>query len=301
MKFLIPLLIIFTTINGFARQSISFTFDDGSISDQSKYSLEEWNSMILDALKSAEVEAAFFVTTQGKQTEKGKYLLNSWDEAGHMIANHTHTHPSFNSDEVTAQDFEKELLRADKIITHYEHYSKLFRFPYLKEGKDPAKVDSIRQIMAQHGYRNGYVTIDASDWYVDSRLRERLKKNPDADLDDFKDYYLEHLYERAVFYDNLAYDMTGRHIKHTILLHHNLAAALFLDDLIAMFISKGWNVISADEAFQDPIFKNTPDYAGESLIWALAKDSGKYDELLRYPGEDSKYIKEEMDKLGLLP
>jgi len=58
-------------------------------------------------------------------------------------------------------------------------------------------------------------------------------------------------------------------------------------------------VISTKEAFTDPIYSSKPNYAGESLIYALAKDSRIYDQLLRYPAEDSTYEKVKMDKLGL--
>ena len=36
-----------------------------------------------------------------------------------------------------------------------------------------------------------------------------------------------------------------------------------------------------------------------SRIWALAKQTGKYENLLRYPGEDGEYEKPRMDALGL--
>jgi hypothetical protein len=67
-----------------------------------------------------------------------------------------------------------------------------------------------------------------------------------------------------------------------------------------MFRSKGWKVISAREAFRDPIFSRSPDTlpAGESLIWSLAKEAGHGAEL-RYPGEDDVYEIPKMDKLGL--
>jgi hypothetical protein len=39
--------------------------------------------------------------------------------------------------------------------------------------------------------------------------------------------------------------------------------------------------------------------AGESLIWALAKQSGKFDSELRYPGEDDVYENPRMDALKL--
>lgn len=113
--------------------------------------------------------------------------------------------------------------------------------------------------------------------------------------------HLIHIWNRAQYYDELAIEVLGRSPNHTLLVHHNLLNALFLGDLIQMFKDKGWKVINADEAFQDPTFKITPNTlpAGESLIWALAKQTGRYDDKLRYPGEDGSYEKEAMDKLGL--
>jgi hypothetical protein len=39
--------------------------------------------------------------------------------------------------------------------------------------------------------------------------------------------------------------------------------------------------------------------AGESLLWALAKETGKFESLLRYPGEDDVYEKPKLDRLGV--
>ena len=295
---LVVLAFTMTTI-AITQPTISFTFDDGSTSDWGQYDSEEWNQMILTSLSRAGVTAAFFVKTGDKNSQNGKKLLDSWDREGHLIANHTVTHPNFNWENVYAQEFENELLKADALIKGYDNYVRLFRFPYLKEGNTPEKVDSIRQILQSHDYRHGHVTIDASDWYIDSRLRKRLRQNPEANLDGFRDFYLQHLFDRASYYEKLAYELTGRHIAHTLLLHHNLSSALFLEDLIEHFQSKGWRVISAKDAFTDPIFQEVTKHAGESLIWAMAKDTGKYEKQLRYPAEDSRYEKDKMDKLGL--
>jgi hypothetical protein len=39
-----------------------------------------------------------------------------------------------------------------------------------------------------------------------------------------------------------------------MLLHHNLTSALFLGDAIRMFRDKGWQVIDAETAFEDPVY-----------------------------------------------
>jgi len=301
-------LILFGTSTSFqtppkplAKPKISFTFDDGSTNDIGPYKLEVWNQMLLDNLKKHHLKAILFSAGTNKITEKGKYVLGSWNDAGHLIANHTYTHPNFNRDNVSLEAFQLELLRNDSIISRYSNYLPYFRFPYLKEGNTPEKVYGFRQFLEAQGYKNGHVTIDASDWYVDSRLVRRIKENPDADILGFKAFYLDHLFNRALFYDSLAYQLTNRQINHVLLLHHNMAAALFLDDLIQHFKDNGWEVIDADKAYQDEIFNAEVDLipAGESLIWALAKKSGKFEKVLRYPAEDGDYEKSGMDKLGL--
>ncbi|MEA5257558.1 polysaccharide deacetylase family protein [Arcicella aquatica] len=284
-----------------SKPTISFTFDDGSIDDIGAYKLEVWNQMLLDNLKKHDLKAILFSAGGNKSTAKGKYVLSSWNNAGHLIANHTISHPNFNSKNVSLESFKLELTQNDAVINKYSNYLPYFRFPYLKEGNTPEKVNGFRKFLIEKGYKNGHVTIDASDWYVDSRLVKRLKENPKADIAGFRAFYKEHLLNRAVFYDSLSYQMTNRHINHVILLHHNLAGALFLGDLIQYFKDKGWEVIDADKAYQDAIFEvdvdNIP--AGESLIWALAKKSGKFNTVLRYPAEDGDYEKPLMDKLGL--
>ena len=228
-------------------------------------------------------------------------MLSSWSNAGHKIGNHTYSHPYYNSKKVSLETFKAELLKNDSVIRDYSNYYRCFRYPFLKEGNTIVKRDGFRQFLREQNYSIGYVTIDASDWYINSRLIKLLREKPKTDISGFRDFYIQHIYERALFYDDLATKLTGRKIKHNLLLHHNLTSALFLDDLIEFFKTKGWKIMDADEAFKDKIYSSEPDIlpAGESLIWALAKESGKYDHMLRYPGEDSKYEKSKMDSLDL--
>ncbi len=283
------------------KPKISFTFDDGQINDIGAFSLEDWNERLLGNLKKHEVKAILFSAGANKINDKGRYVLQSWNDAGHLIANHTFSHRNFNNDQISLDFFKNELIKNDSIIRNYSNYYPFFRFPYLKEGNTKEKIDGFRAFMEETGYRNGHVSIDASDWYIDSRLVKRLKENPNADIAGFRKFYIDHLFNRAIFYDSLATQLTSRKINHVLLLHHNLAAALFLDDLIQHFKDNGWEVINADAAYTDAIYKEVPKNipAGEGLIWALAKQSGKFEKVLRYPAEDGDYEKVFMDQLGL--
>jgi peptidoglycan-N-acetylglucosamine deacetylase len=281
---------------------VAITMDDFRWSDTPRMTAEERNRALLSALKAhSDLKVALFVAAKFIDNEKGRGLLREWDRAGHIIGNHSYSHLYYHSARVSFDQYAGDILRAEALLKPYAHFKKLYRFPFLKEGDTLEKRDRLRAFLKEHGYRNGHVTVDASDWYVDDRMQQRLKAQPAADLKPYRDFYLNHIWERASFYDDLSGKTLGRSVRHTLLVHYNVLNALFLGDLLRMFESKGWKVIDAARAFQDPIYTAAPKTlpAGESLLWALAKETGKMDNLLRYPGEDGVYEKEKMDKLGL--
>ena len=231
---------------------------------------------------------------------EGLRILNQWSAAGHAIGNHTYSHqPLFGR--ITPEAFETDILRNEEVLSRCSGFTKWFRFPALNEGQTRAIRDRLRAFLRVHGYRNGAVTIDASDWYYNQRLLARVQAEPRFDVKRYRQPYLEHIWERAQFYDQLSRDVLGRSVPHTLLIHYNLLNSLFLGDLLDMFRSKGWGIVDAAEAFSDDVFTRQPDTApaGQSLIWALAKETGKFEDRLRYPGEDDVYEKPKLDRLGL--
>lgn len=279
--------------------NVAITMDDFRFVDTPLMTAREQDERILSTLQKNGVEAALFVIGSVLEQPVARQRLAVWDRDGHIIANHTYTHTPYDS--MSFAQFSREILRTQAALAPYRNAEKLFRFPMLDEGNTREKRDHMRAFLAAHGYRHGYVTIDTSDWYINDRMVERLKKNPHADLSGYRAYYLHHIWDRAQFYDELSQKVLGRSVQHTLLIHHNQLSALFLNDLIVMFRSKGWRIIPAREAFQDPVYRMEPDIvpAGESILWALAKATGKYDHILRFPGEDGVYEKPLMDKLGL--
>ena len=244
--------------------------------------------------------AFLFAVGQHVDNPHGAAILQNWSAAGHLIGNHTYAHQALFS-KIPAEEFEQDILRNEELLRGYSGFRKWFRFPALKEGRTRELRDRFRAFLAAHGYSNGAVTIDASDWYYNQRLLARLASGRGFDANRYRQPYLDHIWNRAQFYDRLSRDVLGRSVAHTLLVHYNLLNSLFLGDLLQMFRSRGWGVIGADEAFADPVFQRRPDTApaGESLIWALAKETGKFENRLRYPGEDDGYEKPILDRLGL--
>jgi peptidoglycan/xylan/chitin deacetylase (PgdA/CDA1 family) len=280
-------------------QSIAFTFDDGpDMADNVVMTAAERNTAILAQLSAAGVTSILFVT-RTDDNEQRNQLIRDWGAAGHGVANHSATHPNFDSAALSLERFEQDVLQCDAAIRSIPGYTKRFRFPYLKEGDTRAKRDGFRAFLKSIGYRPAPVSVDTSDWYYSALLRDRLKENAQIDRTPYRDAYLRHLYERATYYDGLSRAVLGRSVLHVMLMHHNLINALFLKDAIRMFQEHGWHVINATTAFEDPVYSAEPDIvpAGESILWALAKQHGIGG--LRWPGEDDSYEKPILDKIAL--
>ena len=279
----------------------SITMDDFHWQNAVKLTATQRNQAILNTLDAYSHRAALFVVGRNIETDEGKQLLEPWDKSGHLIGNHTYSHRNFNAPETNVEEYQQDILRAEALLKEFPRFQKFFRFPMLKEGDTAAKRDAMRSFFAQHGYRNGHVTIDNSDWAIDQRLTARLKKDPNADVKPYRDFYLDHIWARSQYYESLAQRVLGRPVKHTVLIHFNLLNGLFLGDLLAMYKAKGWRLIDAAEAFTDPVFASKPKVlpAGESIVWSLAKEKRIIAKSLRYPAEDSAYENARMDKLGL--
>lgn len=286
-----------------ARRRLAITIDDFNWRVIPRFSPADAARGLLDTLEMhGRVRAALFVC--GRFVDggpQGRQLLRALNDAGHLIGNHTYSHPNYHSPQVTTASFEQELLRNEAVLGGYSHFRKWFRFPMLHEGDTKAKRDDMRAFLRARAYRNGHVTIDTSDWYYDFRLRSRLEKEPGFETARFRRPYLEHILDRARYYDGLSQQAVGRSIPHTLLIHYNYLNTLWLGDLLDQFAADGWDLIHADEAYGDEVFGREPRSlpAGESLVWALAKEAGKLPADARYPAEDGEYERSKLDALGL--
>lgn len=285
---------------------IALTFDDPTTDGGANLSWHDVNQRILATLAGHNLKSILFVCGKRVDRKAGQELIAAWDRAGHLVGNHSYSHLYFNASTdsgatVTLDEFEQDALKNEPIIREYQHFVRLFRYPFFKEGDTIEKRDGMRAFLREHGYRIGRATIDASDWAIDKRMAQRIAAQPNADLTGYRDFFLQHIWERSQFYESLSERVLARPVRHTVVLHHNELNALFLGDLISMFRKQRWNMVDAEYAYRDEVYDRQPTIlpAGESLIWALAKENGKFEKELRYPGEDDLYENPRMDALHL--
>ena len=246
-------------------QSVAFTFDDGPILAATPHlGPQARNAAMLAALARHQVQAALFVTVgNGADRPEGLALARAWGQAGHALANHTMTHPDLDSDKVTLAQYQQEVLDCDRVIAALPGYQKWYRFTYLREGNSKEKHDGMRAFLRQQGYRNGYVTLDTSDWRLNEKLTEVLMKNPQANVEPIRLAYRE-----------LGQRLQGRDIPQVLLLHHNLINAMWLDDVIRQFKDMGWTITTPAQAYEDPVYRFMPERPGGSLLLAMGRSLG---------------------------
>ncbi len=283
-------------------QSVAITIDDGpNAGNTPRMSAQERNQAMLDALAKHRVQAALFVTAGfGANTPQGLPLLQAWSKAGHAIGNHTVTHPDL--EKVPLAEYQRQVKECDRLISTQPGYRKWLRFTYLREGNTPEKIDGMRKFLHEHDYRNAYVSMDTSDWRLNEKLEQVLKKDPKADVSAIRTAYLAHIKQRALAYRELSQQLQGRDIAQVLLLHHNLLNALWLDDVLTQFEEMGWKIITPAEAFDDPVYKLEPvrKAAGQSLLLSLGRVLG----LGLMPGgerlvDDGDFEIAEIEKKGL--
>lgn len=232
-------------------KEIAITFDDSPRMAKGHFSGPLRAEKLIAELKEHKVPQVAFFSNSAKFDAEGVQRLKAYSQAGHIIANHTHDHPNFNT--TSLEEYTQNVLLADSELKQFKTFKKLFRFPYLREGDSPEKRDGIRDLLIKHGYINAYITLNNYDWYMESLFQKALKKGISVDLERMQKFYVSVLIESIEYYDQMAQTHLGRSPKHVLLLHEMDISALFIGDLVDELRKKGWKIISPEEAYTDEI------------------------------------------------
>lgn len=293
-------LIIIVSAAALNAQQIALSFDDAPRGD-GYFTGKQRTEMLIQKLKETGVEqAAFFSTAKYLNTDERKERMRKYVKAGHIIGNHTydHLHLSRNS----ARIYMSDILKADSILSQFDGYKKIFRFSFLDEGFTIPLRDSMRTELKKNGFTQGYITVDNYDWYLDFALRKAHEEGKYTDLEKMRDIYIDHVWQSILFYDNIARKTLGRSPKHMLLLHENDLAALFIDDLVRHIRNNGWEIVTAEDAYDDPIAERYPDVLmnNQGRVAAIALEEGKFTkQQIVQKSEDTDYLDQLLKKANV--
>jgi peptidoglycan-N-acetylglucosamine deacetylase len=258
---------------------IALSFDDVPRGPGAFLTPDQRTQGILSGLAAAGVkQAVFFVTTGNLDKPEGKggvERIMMYETGGQLVANHSHAHRRLS--QITAEEYLEDVDRAAAWLRNRPNARPWFRYPFLDEGRaDKAKRDAVRAGLAKRGLANGYVTVDGIDWNMEALTIAARKADKAMDMKALRELYVETMVGAANFYDGLARRTLGRSPAHMLLLHETDLAALFLPALVEGLRKDGWEIITPDEAYADPIARIVPDTpsAQGTRIEALAWQKG---------------------------
>ena len=134
------------------EKTLYLTFDCGYDNGQT--------DRILDTLKEKNVKAAFFCTLPELQATQE--LTARMIEEGHIVGNHSVTHPDFSS--LTHEEMREEVKGFDDYLRHNFGYSaQFFRFPMGKYS-----MDAVAALNAM-GYRCVFWSLAYYDWDLEKQ------------------------------------------------------------------------------------------------------------------------------------
>lgn len=119
-----------------------------------------YTSVVLDVLKEKNVKAAFFCTLD--QIKYEPELIARMINEGHIVGNHSATHPSF--DALNRTQMAKEIEECDNYLREYFGYtSKYFRFP--KGNYSENALDLVGTL----GFVSVFWSLSYADWDTDNQ------------------------------------------------------------------------------------------------------------------------------------
>lgn len=143
-----------------SKKNIYLTFDEGYENG--------YTPQILDTLKKHKVPAAFFVT--GSYVKKNPDLIKRMHAEGHIIGNHSDTHPSMPS--ISNEQIVKELNTVEKQVQEITKGKMHFFRPPRGEFNQ-----RVLDVADQEGYSSIFWSMAYRDWLVDDQPGQEAAYN----------------------------------------------------------------------------------------------------------------------------
>lgn len=269
------------TLNSQNRK-IAITIDDllATPADENEY--EYITDNLLKTLTKNDIKAIGFVnesrlyTNDNPDSTKIK-ILEKWMKSDMQLGNHTFSHVYINNTSI--EDYKKDVIKGELItrplLEKYNKELKYFRHPQLRTGPTDEYRSELTSFLKNRSYTIAPVTID-NDEYIHAFCYANAKREgKTALMDKIGKDYIDYMTSVFDFYEKLSASFLGYEVPQTLLIHANNLNADYLDELIAMMISRSYEFISIDEALKDKAYKmpEGTHSRGPSWIqrWMIAK------------------------------
>ncbi len=256
-------------------KQICITFDDlPVVRVQDRIQRLMITDEILGTLDEFGVKAAGFVI--GDNIGGDKDILEAWLVAGHILGNHTYSHPDLNEVPTALYLHNVEKCRdvLEDMLNEFGQKERYFRHPYLHYGNTYKIKTAVADYLRNHGYIIAHASIDTDDFAYNLQFEKLYEAADSIEFVRLGNEYIDHIIERLEAAEKLADEILGRPVRHILLLHANRLNSNFLIDLLAELEIRQYRFIPLDVALADPVYSLPESYVGTkglSFLERLAK------------------------------
>lgn len=232
IKYVLAVFLYFVFIIGYAHnKQIAITIDDWPFSPKGMALCDN----IQNALLKHKAPAVGFVIAE-KLTPETLPQLESLKAHGFSIGSHAYSHISLRK--VSVEDFMEDIARADVVLSTIMTKPKYFRYPYLAEGRWWWDRNKVHDYLKAHDYVIAPVNLDSRDFLFNT---EFVKTHNEEEKLKIKKQYLDFVWSNTK-------KAASTNKKLILLLHANVLNSYYMDDLLTMFESHGYQFISLAQA-----------------------------------------------------
>ena len=271
---LVILLLVLTEASTAFAQGVAITFDDLPLNGELPQGTTRVQMVrdVVAILKQRKAPQVFgFVNAKKLEgNPDGAAALQEWIGAGERVGNHTYSHLDLQQNTVEA--FERDLAQNEPILELLSpaddwHW---LRYPFLREGDTVDKRRAVRTYISDHGYKVAQVTIDYEDYAWNTPYARCAAKHDARSIEWLISNYLSVASDYIDGDRAMAKLVYGHDINHVLLLHLGAFSSTILPQLLDMLQAKHLQLITLEQAENDPAYQIDPDAPtskfGDSLL-----------------------------------
>ena len=207
-------------------------------------------------------------------------LLERWVADGHVLGNHTFSHPDANA--LTAAAYQEDIAKGERVTLRLMAgrgaYQKYFRHPFTHTGDTTEKKASIDAFLAARGYVVTPHTAENADWMFNGPYVRAADAGNASERDRIAAAYLAHTSHVVEFAEQASEQVFGREIPQVLLLHANDVTGTQLDAVLRALTARGYSFATLDEVMRDQAYRTPETWvgrAGPTWLFRWARSLGK--------------------------
>lgn len=265
-------------------REIAITIDDAPLLQLYSYPDQYSRRLVIDSIATAadRFGAPLTVFAIGRETEsaEGYELMESWLQRGVALGNHSYSHPDFGTISVDEgiEQIEAGQRSLAPFAARYGQEVQYFRFPFLAEGVRAEQKSAYLDALERLGLTNARVTVSNTDFDYDSRYQAAELAQDWPARYEIGQQYRQHIAESVAYWDSVGVALTGRHVRHVLMLHANRVNRDVLGQILADLKAQGFRFIPLDRAYADPVYRERDAYvssAGTSWLENVRQTRGR--------------------------